>query len=255
MSLESGRKMGLIASLINVIMPVASVIVLFASLFAQFPRSPTAPGTPIVASVFPTVILVVLSAASFAGIILFLVSMNHLSRYYNAPEIFKNVLYGFILTIIAGVSFIIIQFAFLSNIMANLTYGGATGLNTALFAQLIFAFLAIFAVSYVISIITAVLYWRALTTLAEKSGIEGFKTAGLLYLLGAVLTIVLIGALLIWIAWILLAIAFNSLKAPVETQGYTSQYTQGFEGKKFCPYCGAENYPDAIFCKNCGKQI
>ncbi len=254
MSLESGRKMGLIASLINVIMPVASVIVLFASLFAQFPRSPTTPGTAVATSVFPTIILIVLGAASFAGVILFLVSMNHLSRYYNAPGIFKNVLYGFILTLIAGGSFMIIL-PFLSNIMASLTYGGATGLNTALFAQLMVTFLAIFTVSYVISIITAVLYWRALTKLAEKSGIEGFKTAGLLYLIGAVLTIVLIGAFLIWVAWILLAIAFNSLKAPAETQGYTSQYTQGFEGKKFCPYCGAENYPDAIFCKNCGKQI
>jgi uncharacterized membrane protein len=247
--------MGLIASLINVVMPAVSVIVMIAFFFSQFSRYPTTPGTPVSTSVFPIVIVAVLSAFSFAGIILFLVSMNHLSRYYNAPAIFKNVLYGFILSIITGIVFIIVQFVYLSTLVASLPYESTAGFNAALFAQLIFTFIAIFAVSFVISIITAVLYWRALTALAEKSGVESFKTAGLLYLIGAVLTIVVVGGVLIWIAWILLAMAFNSLKTTSCTKGFTSQSMPSFGTQKFCPYCGAENYPDAIYCKNCGKQI
>jgi uncharacterized membrane protein len=71
---------------------------------------------------------------------------------------------------------------------------------------------------------------RAFNKLAEKSGDDNFKTAGLLYLLGTVLTIVLIGGLLIWIAWIFAAMGFNSLKPkepPAPTSAYPTSQTSG----------------------------
>jgi uncharacterized membrane protein len=53
---------------------------------------------------------------------------------------------------------------------------------------------------------------RAFNKLGEKSEVDNFKTAGLLYLLGGALAIVGIGALLSWIAWIFAFMGFRSLK-------------------------------------------
>jgi len=51
-----------------------------------------------------------------------------------------------------------------------------------------------------------------LTSLAEKTGVGLFGTTGLILLIGAVLTIILIGFLLLWVALILLTVAFFSIK-------------------------------------------
>ena len=59
---------------------------------------------------------------------------------------------------------------------------------------------------------------RAFNLLGEKSGVHSFNTAGTLYIIGAVLELVGIGAIILWIAWILAASGFNALKPkPVET--------------------------------------
>ena len=99
---------------------------------------------------------------------------------------------------------------------------------------------------------------RAFNKLGEKSGINNFKTAGLLYLIGMVLSIVGIGVLLLWIAWIFAALGFHSLK-PSSTSTFVSSDLQtsltGIAQKKFCPYCGTENTADSIYCVVCGKKL
>lgn len=255
MSLESARKLGLTASLIQVIMPAISVILVMALFFIQFAQYPVSSGPTLFASMFTTAIVVLLSIIGLVGVILFLVSMNRLARYYNEPGIFKNVLYGFLLTILGGVSLYIVQLAFLSNVIGHITPGNTTGINAPLFAQFMFTLMAIVGIAFVFAIISAVFYWRAFNKLADKSGVGTFRTAGLLYLIGTVLLIVGIGAILVWVAWILNVLAFNSLKAPTATAASVFQSTPNIAANKYCQYCGAENYPDAVFCKNCGKQI
>jgi uncharacterized membrane protein len=61
-------------------------------------------------------------------------------------------------------------------------------------------------------IIAVIFFRRSLNSLSAKTGVGLFGTAGILVLIGAVLTIVLIGLLLIWIAWILVAVAFFQIK-------------------------------------------
>jgi uncharacterized membrane protein len=58
---------------------------------------------------------------------------------------------------------------------------------------------------------------RSLKELATHSGIKRFTTIGLLLLIGAILAIVLIGVLLVWIAILILAITFFSMKKPDTT--------------------------------------
>ena len=71
---------------------------------------------------------------------------------------------------------------------------------------------------FVFIVVAVFLYRKSLTSLATKTGVGMFNTAGLIMLIGAVLTIIVIGLVLIWIAFILVAVAFFSIKtAAAET--------------------------------------
>jgi len=82
----------------------------------------------------------------------------------------------------------------------------------------------------------------------------------LLYLIGVATSIVGIGVLIQWIAWIYAAMGYRSLK-PNETLTSPSIYsaaqpsTYSIMEKKYCPYCGAQKITDANYCSRCGKQL
>lgn len=140
---------------------------------------------------------------SIVGIILVLIGMKNLADYYNENSIYQNALYGFIFGIIGiiAAAFIIIPLFF-----GGALFGGA-GIIAAIGGIIIALLLA-----FIFYILEAVYYKRAFDTLAQKSGENMFRTAGLLLLIGAVLTIILVGLVLIFIAWILVAVAFFSIR-------------------------------------------
>jgi uncharacterized membrane protein len=72
---------------------------------------------------------------------------------------------------------------------------------------------AAIVVLFVFLIVAVIYFRRTLVTLAAKTDVQLFSTAGLIMLVGAVLTIVVIGLLLVWISFILLTVAFFSIKA------------------------------------------
>ena len=105
-----------------------------------------------------------------------------------------------------------------------------------------------------IGVVSAVFYMKAFNKLGEKSGVDNFKTTGLLYLLGVVLAIVGVGVLLMWIAWILALIGFRAIKPKIsETSTFASSTATpsmilaDTSQKRYCPYCGAENIPGLYF--------
>jgi uncharacterized membrane protein len=204
-SFESGRKLGLTASLIEIIMPVIIVVLIVFFIWSAIGAVPAVPGSNVTIPSFSLIfigVLISVGILTFIGIMLFIVAMHRLSQYYNEPGIYKNALYGFILNIIGTIAAIAIEFILiLGPILSGTTL-----------TQLTLSSFAVLAIGFVFGIISAVLYMRAFNMLAEKSGQDNFKTAGLLYLLGMVLTIVLIGGLLSWIAWIFAALGFNSLR-------------------------------------------
>ena len=256
MSFESGRKLGLTASLIAVIMPVIGVITaifLVLSLLA---------GTLSTLFNFEsiTILLAIAGIITFAGFILFLVAMHSLSQYYSESGIFKNVLYGFIINIVGAAIAVSIELAIIVTSIVKIAQGAGTGTADPSAIQFIILFLAVFAVAFILGIVSAVFYMRAFNKLGEKSGINNFKTAGLLYLIGTVLSIVGIGVLLLWIAWIFAAQGFYSLKPkspkPQHLFPPTSQTSlTGTAQKRFCPYCGTENTADSVYCVICGKKL
>ena len=260
MSLESGRKLGLIAGLISVILPIAAIIGSVALIVATI-VSATTRTVPASFSGFSagfTVFLIAIGAIGVIGFILFMVAMYRLSHYYNEQGIFKNVLYAFLISIISGVVIIILEFTVFASLLSGFSQTGAP-VTSAPFTQFIITYLAVIGVSLVFGIVNAVFYMRAFNKLGEKSGVDAFKTAGLLYLIGVLLTIVLIGGLLVWIAWIFAAIGFKRLKvapAPAPTVSYLLQQplSTAMQTKR-CPSCGTENTSDSFYCRVCGRPL
>lgn len=167
------------------------------------------------------------SIIALIGLILVLIALNGLANYYNERGIFNYALYGILTGIVGGVIAVAIvfvaAFGFLTAIgidLANITDPTAfsqidwTGLVTlgSLWSFLAALVLAV-VVLFVFMVVSAFLVRRSLGLASAKTGVGMFGTAGLLLLIGAVLTIIVIGLLLIWIAAILLIVAFFRIRA------------------------------------------
>jgi len=186
------------------------------------------------------------------GIVLLFIGMKGLSDYYKEPGIYQNALWGLIFGIVALV-------ALTAGFILAFTIGFFTfGIGTIL---TIFAVLVVVFIFYVIA---AMYLKRAFSLLAQKSGEHSFETAGLLLWIGAILTIVFIGLILIFVAWIFATIAFFSIKGSSQPTSYappppvaTPPPTQAnpAQATRFCPNCGAPVPPNATFCPNCGKPL
>lgn len=164
------------------------------------------------------------------GLIIMLIGLKGLADYYREGGIFNNALYALIIAIVGGVVAIGVlvatALAALADIgidLANVTDWASFGTqltdkftNVTDFSAiltLIGAVVASLIILFVFAIIAAFFFRRSLTTLSSKAGVGLFGTAGLLMLIGAVLTIIVIGFLLMWIAMILVAIAFFQIRA------------------------------------------
>ena len=94
---------------------------------------------------------------------------------------------------------------------------------------------------------------------AVKSAEKMFETAGLILLIGA--AIPLIGEILKFVAWILAAVGFFSIRMPTQVPPVppvppvAPPAVPAAQERRFCQYCGAENNFDASFCQKCGKKI
>jgi len=270
MSFESGKKLGLAASLIAVVVPVVAVITVVVFLVSLFLNALSGNGvlSPLAGFI---ILIIVLVIVSFVGIILFIVAMHHLAEYYSDPTIFRNVLYGFLTNVVGAIVAIVIYAVAIVSSLRNISSPGAQSvafitpfqtLQTSLpgaLTQIFTGYVVSLVVSLVLAIVSAVFYMRAFNKLGEKSGVYNFKTAGILYLLGGALAIVGIGALLIWIAWIYALMGFHSLKPKTSETSLlpsaTPQFAPNPVQKRYCPHCGTENNPDSFYCKWCGKRL
>jgi uncharacterized membrane protein len=163
------------------------------------------------------------------GLILVLVGLYGLGNYYRESGIFRNALYG----VAAGIVGVVVTVvAVLAVVLSNITdfitqlYPGWNGdwaslqgmtpntsnLDPAALFPFIAGILVVFVVLWVFAIIATFFMRRSLKQVSDKSTVGLFGTAGLLLLIGAFLAIVLIGFILMWVAALLIAIAFFQLK-------------------------------------------
>jgi uncharacterized membrane protein len=90
--------------------------------------------------------------------------------------------------------------------------------NFGVLWDLIGSIIVAFVVAFVFVIVSAIFYGKSFNLLAAKPGVNMFGIAGLLLLIGAVLAIILVGFVLMRIAFILLAVGFFSIKTPITEQ-------------------------------------
>jgi len=170
---------------------------------------------------------------ALAGLILVLVALYGFANIYKESGIFYNFIYGIIAgivgAVIAGVVVVVSILTTLKNFLYQIFPGWngdwskLSGLtpntsNITMSAVLPFleGLLLVFLVLWIFTIIAAFFARRSLKTLSEKTSVGLFSTAALLLFIGAILTIVLIGLLLMWIAALLIAIAFFQIKTQPE---------------------------------------
>ena len=168
---------------------------------------------------------------SIVGLILLLVGLKGLSSYYQENDIFNNTLYAIIIGIVGAVVAVatlivtaVSAFATIgidiNNINDWTNFGTEIGTYFSDFANfselwtLIGAVVLAMLVIFVSMIISMYFFRKTMTQLSTKSGIGLFGTAGLLMLIGAVLTIIAVGLLIIWIGLILATVAFFQMKEP-----------------------------------------
>ena len=189
------------------------------------------------------------SILGIVGVILFMMGVKGFANYYQDNTIYENALRGVIYYIIAAIAIAV------ATIMLTIS------------AFTIF-FLGIGLVIFVAGLIAAFIFYlmaaqrlrRTFSTLAQKTGEHSFETAGYLLWIGAILTIILVGAILILVAWIFATIGFFSMKtAGQQPSSYAPPPppppTEGTQAQRFCPNCGAAVQQNTAFCPHCGKQL
>jgi len=190
------------------------------------------------------------------GAILLLIGIKGLANYYHDNEIYQNALMGVIFLIIAA---IVVAVAVVGAFVFIFTLVG--------FFVGLAVFIAGLVIAFIFYLLSAMRLRTTFSELAQKSGEHNFDTAGTLYWWGAILTIIFVGLILIFIAWIFATIAFFSMKLQPQQpsvsppSGYTppsappvAQPTQA-QAARYCPNCGAPVAQDATFCPHCGKQL
>jgi len=172
------------------------------------------------------------SIIELTGGILVLVALHGFARIYKESGIFNNALYGIITGIVGVVLATVIGIAvILPNIKDFLlkvfpswngdwqTLSSLSGMipNTSNISfgdiiPFITAAILVIATLWVFAIIATFFVRRSLVQLSAKMNVGLFSTAGTLLLIGAVLVIVVVGLLLMWIAALILAIAFFKIR-------------------------------------------
>lgn len=152
------------------------------------------------------------------GIIIVLISLKGLAEHYQESGIFNNALYGFITLIVGFVAFIATMFVVALQLLSTTIDWTNPAEVQQYFMDLnnlwsiVGTALAAFVVLFIFLVISGVLFRKSLDSLSARSGEKLFGTAGLIWLIGAVLSIILVGFIIIWIAWILMAVGFFSIK-------------------------------------------
>jgi uncharacterized membrane protein len=180
---------------------------------------------------------------SIVGIILFMLGMKGLSEHYKDRRIYDGLITGGILLIVSWIMF------FVGLALIRILIG-----------------IPIIIVAFILALLSVRYIRNCFSVLAERSGEKLFNTAGTLIWVGAFLSIILVGFIIIWIGFIVAGIGFLTLNtAPQQTQCYVPPQSQNTQQStpssaynstaNFCPNCGAPVAPNVTFCSTCGKQI
>lgn len=153
---------------------------------------------------------------SIVGFVLVLLALRYISTSVQQPSIFQNALYAVIIGIIGTVVALVLGGAAFFAVLGGGFAGPVPGQPEPDFFSLLAGVLVAVLIAWIFAVASSFFLRKSLNQTADVLGIKLFRTAGLLVLLGAVLTIILVGAIVSIIAYILMAVAFFQIP---ETRG------------------------------------
>lgn len=164
------------------------------------------------------------------GVLLVLIALKGYADTYKEHSIFNNAIYTIVFELIGAVFCIVILIYVAVGFATSL---GITNLADATSWEQIdwqnavnFEAIKPFIVPVVLAVVVlfaftvfaAFYFKKSMNTLSEKTGESLFHTTGTVFFIGAILTIILIGFLVIWISFLLLMISFYKTKPLEQTQ-------------------------------------
>lgn len=139
------------------------------------------------------------------GQILVLIAAKYVSDTTNDKSIFDNILIAMILTIIGSIATSVLVYTSMFALFVN-PVGGFMGMIAGLVIAFIFLLLG------------AIFLRKGFNRIADLVNVDYFRTAATLFFIGAILTIIIIGLFIIFIAEIFMIVAFFSLPDQLPTQ-------------------------------------
>jgi uncharacterized membrane protein len=150
------------------------------------------------------------------GTILVYIAVSKISAIFNNPLPRRYYLLYLVLDIVANILVIIgILVAGISLLFGG--FGGTLDIAKLLSAALVI-FLIIFIIAWILEIIGTFYLKKAYDLIKKYTRVDMFSTTGLLYFLGAILLIILIGGIILLVAVILELIAWASLPDHIEVE-------------------------------------
>jgi len=184
-------------------------------------------------------ILQIIPFLNIVGFILTLVAVKYVSDEVKDGSIFSDMIYAVVTGIVGFI------------VGASLLFFGALSSMFTAGISAITGGIAFLAIAWIVLIISAIFVRRAFDKMATKLNVGTFRTAGMLYFIGALLTIILVGFLILFIAFILQVVAFFSIQ---DTQAAPMAQMPAQAGFKYCPSCGSQMPLAAGFCPKCGAK-
>lgn len=194
------------------------------------------------------------------GFILALIAVHTISQVVADRSIFNNMLISVVLNI-AGLA--ILGVTVFSSVMSIIGITGrnpsnvnATNIVSAPgFMSAIVSIIVGLVLLWIFFIVGAIFLRKSYNSIAARLNIGMFRTTALIYLIGAFLTIILIGFALLFVAQILMVIAFFQIpETAAAPQPPTMPPPAPTSSSAFCRNCGASIPPGTAFCPSCGAK-
>ncbi len=158
-------------------------------------------------------ILILLGFIPFMGIvgwILVLIAVKYIADTVGDRSVWDNMLYAVILAVIGIAALSLMIFLPLFGI--SLIPGGDINFADPLGFFIIVPLIAGLVVGWVFALLSAIFLRRSFDSIAGHLAVPMFGTAALLYLIGTILIIVVVGLFILFIAAILMIVAFFSIR-------------------------------------------
>jgi uncharacterized membrane protein len=155
------------------------------------------------------------------GLILILIAVKYVSDVLGDPKIFNNMIIAVVLAIIGIVALIVIV---LSAVYSFIGFGSLSSFRytagtapPANIVSLLATVIVGLVVAWIFFLVSSIFLKRSYETIGNRLNVGMFRTTGLLYLIGAALTIILVGVFIVFIAEILQIVAFFSIPEQMPT--------------------------------------